>query len=85
MKLIFTTTFMCMVFAYAFMAETRHIASNERDESGNLSVMDIIQSILNDPEFLALNSKQQLHVLIIIYDALEAHYKKQGFADKKKI
>ncbi len=46
--------------------------------------MDIIQSILNDPEFLALSNKQQLHVLIVMYNAIEGHYKNIGIADKKK-
>ena len=69
MKLIFTTTLICMTLAFAFMAETNHV-SNQRDESGNLTFMEIIQSILNDPEFLALSSRQQLHVLISIYNVI---------------
>ena len=36
MKLIFTTTFMFMALAVAFMVETSHVASNERYESKNL-------------------------------------------------
>jgi len=84
MKLILTATFMFVAFAFAFMAETTHL-SNQRDESNNSIMMDIIQSVLNDPEFLALSNKQQLHVLIVMYNALEAHYNKQGFIDKKKV
>jgi hypothetical protein len=84
MKFLFTTTFMFVTFAFAFMAETTHL-SNQRDKSENVSLMDIIQSVLNDPEFLALSSKQQLHVLIVMYNAIEAHYNKQGFIDKKKV
>jgi hypothetical protein len=75
MKLIFTTTFMFMAFAVAFMVETSHVASNERDESKILIFMNIIQNVLNDPEFLALSSRQQLHVLISIYNIIEGHYK----------
>ena len=59
MKLVLT--FMLMAFSFAFMVETSD-TSNQRDESQNVSLMDIIQSILNDPEFLALSNKQQLHV-----------------------
>ena len=81
-KLILTTTIMFMAFAFAFMVETSDI-SNERGESNNSILMDIIQSVLIDPEYLALSSKQQLHVLIAMYDILEGHLKKQGFIDKQ--
>jgi len=37
---------------------------------------EILQSILSDPEFLALHARQQLQVLLIIYDMLADHYKK---------
>ena len=39
------------------------------------SLMAIIQSILDDPEFLALNTHQQLKILVTIYDMLERHLK----------
>ena len=81
MKLILTTTIVLMAFAFAYMVESSPMG-NERGESQNVSLMDIIQSILNDPEFLALSNKQKLHVLIAIYDILEGHLKKQGFIDK---
>jgi hypothetical protein len=82
MKLALTLTFMFTAFAFAFMVETSDIR-NERGESKKLTLMDIIQSVLNDPEYLALSSKQQLHVLIVMYDILEDHLKKQGFVDKQ--
>ena len=84
MKLILTTTIVLMAFAFAYMVESSPMG-NEREESQNVSLMDIIQSILNDPEFLALSNKQQLHVLIVMYDAIEAHYNNQGFIDRKKV
>jgi len=84
MKLAFTLTFMFTAFAFAFMVETGDIR-NERDKSNNSILMDIIQSVLSDPEFLALSNKQQVHVLIVMYNAIEAHYNKQGFIDKKKV
>ena len=84
MKLILTTTIVLMAFAFAYMVESSPM-DNQRDESQNASLMDIIQSILNDPEFLALSNKQQLHVLIVMYDAIEAHYNNQGFNDRKKV
>ena len=48
------------------------------------NTMDIIQSILVDPEFLALNARQQLHLLIIIHQVLESHYKTKN-ARKREI
>ncbi len=83
MKLVFTLTFMFTAFAFAFMVETSDI-SNERGESNKLTLIDIIiQSVLIDPEFLALSSKQQLHVLIVMYDIIEGHLKKKGFIGKQ--
>jgi len=57
-----------------FMVE-RTIAQKEKVTRTNPSIMDVIESILKDPEFLALELKQQLNVLIIIYNMLESHYK----------
>ena len=39
------------------------------------SMMKLIQSILHDPEFLALNDEQQLRILIIIYEAIQEQFK----------
>jgi len=41
------------------------------------SLMEIINEILNDAEFLSLTPQQQLRVLIHIYDMLEEHLKTQ--------
>jgi hypothetical protein len=82
MKLALTLTFMFTAFAFALMVETSDI-SNQRGESNNSILMDIIQSVLIDPEFLALSSKQQLHVLIVMYDILEGHLQKQAMLGKK--
>jgi len=46
------------------------------DNNSNMSLNEILQSILSDPEFLALDSQQQLQVLLTIYDMLVNHYKK---------
>ena len=73
---------MFMAFAFAFMVETSDI-SNERGESEKLTLMDIIQSVLIDPEYLALSSKQQLHVLIVMYNIIEGHLQKQSMTGKK--
>ena len=36
----------------------------------NSSLVDILMKVINDPEFVSLNSQQQLKVLILIYDML---------------
>ena len=41
------------------------------------NTMDIIQMILVDPQFLALNTRQQLHMLIMIHQMLESHFNKK--------
>ncbi len=50
--------------------------NTEDANNNNMSLNEILQSILSDPEFLALDSQQQLQVLLIIYDMLADHYKK---------
>ena len=82
MKLILTTTIVLMAFAFAYMVESSQM-DNQRYESQNASLMDIIQSILNDPEFLALSNKQQLHVLIAMYNIIEGHLQKQSMIGKQ--
>ena len=43
----------------------------------NESLMDILQKIINDQEFLTLEKKHQLRILFIIYDMLDGYYRKQ--------
>ena len=53
------------------------IGSNAQKEqaASHNSIMDVIQSILDDPEFISLSNEYQLKVLIMIYDILEGHPK----------
>jgi len=51
-------------------------AIREKEKVSENTLMEIIQSILVDPEFLALSPQKQLHLLIVIYKILENHYKK---------
>jgi hypothetical protein len=46
--------------------------------------MEILEAILNDPEFLSLNSHQQLRVLVIMYEMLDRQMQRQTFIDRKK-
>ena len=55
------------------------VASSPIIEKGKMSeslLMEIIQRILEDPEFMALKSQKQLRLLIVIYSILESHLKK---------
>ncbi len=45
--------------------------------------MDIIHNILEDPEYLALDSQRQLSVLITIHEILEYHYKRLHAVEEK--
>ena len=58
------------------------IAVNNKDVVAPKSMMDIIHNILEDPEYLALDSQRQLSVLITIYEILEYHYKRLHTVDK---
>lgn len=79
MKLIFLTL---IAVSLALMIE-RSIAVQVEEEN-TASLMDIIHSILGDPEFLALDARQQLHVLIMIHQMLESHLKIR-FGQKRDI
>ena len=87
MKLAITLTFMLIAFAFAFMVETsdiRNVTGETKTETDSKTIMNgIFESVLIDPEFLALSSKQQLHVLIVMYNIIEGHLKKQGFIGKQ--
>jgi len=47
-------------------------------EENQKSLNELLQSILGDPEFLAIDTPRQLRVLLAIYDILENHYKKMS-------
>lgn len=46
--------------------------------------MDVIQSILKDPEFLALSLEEQLPVLITIHNFLKSEYENRKIKIKKR-
>jgi hypothetical protein len=62
---------------------TKTIAGNNKDVAPK-SMMDIIHNILEDPEYLALDSQRQLRVLITVYEILESHYKRLHTVEQKK-
>lgn len=52
-------------------------------QMNDTSVAGIVISILNDSEFLSLDTGKQLRILLIIYEMLEV-YKRREFPDKIK-
>ena len=80
MKLIIMIT-MAMFATFVLSAKT--IAVNNKDVVAPKSMMDIIHNILEDPEYLALDSQRQLSVLITIHEILEYHYKRLHAVEEK--
>ncbi len=50
--------------------------STNASSINKIGVKDLLQKILNDQEYLALDPHRQLRVLIAFYNILERHYKK---------
>ena len=65
----------------SMIVESKDI-ENRKEISPN--PMDILEAILNDPEFVSLNSHQQLRVLVIMYEMLERNMQRQTFIDRKR-
>ena len=69
-----------------------YLATSLRAQVGNTDVatqkMQIVKAIINvilkDPEFVSLQAKQQMRILIIVYDMLEQHFKTQQEANRLK-
>jgi hypothetical protein len=77
MKFIFIT-FMFVSLALVFMVEKNFAKQNLEKPS----LMDVIQRILVDPEFLALEAEEQLRLLIIIYNILNSEYNQRSMKKK---
>jgi len=74
--------FICIALALTSLIE-RTKAQKEKVE--NLTLMDVIQNILNEPEFLALSARQQLDVLLVMYTILDNHLKRSKDMKKRDI
>jgi hypothetical protein len=67
------------IFILTITTSLLMVASSPIIEKGKISeskLMEIIQRILKDPEFMALKPQKQLRLLIVIYNILERHMKK---------
>ena len=63
------------------------LVSSEMEDisgEGNSSLAAVFQEVLNDPEFLAFNSEQQLHIITFMYNLLQNQLKGEEHFEIKK-
>ena len=56
----------------------------EKTKTNNFNLMYLLQVILNDPEFLQLDSTRQLNVLFATYKILQNQFKTRSLLAKGK-
>lgn len=79
MKFVFNIAFSLMALSFMFEKSlAKHV------QASNQSPVNIIQSILKDPEFLSLDAEKQLNVIIMIHDMLVGYYESK-FKKKKNV
>jgi hypothetical protein len=64
--------------------ETRSIYDDNQKAEEQSEVMQILQTIMRDPEFLSLNPKQQLEVLIALYNMLRNYFDNRKLGVQKR-
>jgi hypothetical protein len=70
----FTLILLCLVSSMsAFIVE---------NETKQPNLMDIIEAILNDPEFVSLKPQEQLRILIAIYNLLETYQRRNQYGER---
>jgi hypothetical protein len=60
------------------------ILANSRQKEYNERMNELLLSLVKDPEFNALQKRQQFRVILIIYDIMESHFKKSMFMNEKE-
>ena len=73
----FNVFLVASIAAKAFDYETSKLEQEKEQAENNFNLMDFLQIILKDPEFLQLDSTQQLKVLVAIYNILENRFNKK--------
>jgi hypothetical protein len=71
---------MLICLAALLSVNSQDIHSDEQQTT----LVDILQAILNDPQFLELSNQDQLRLLVMIYNMLESHLKEQENDEMKK-
>ncbi len=79
-----------VVFLFSALTMQTKIDSLNRDDNTNdknleqSETMKMVQAIMNDSEFLALNAHQQLRVLIVLYSWLKNHFDNKNLENQKR-
>ena len=85
MRNILTTfVFVSMTLAFMVNVSEAKTKASKPPPPPPPSLMDVIQSILKDPEFLALSLEEQLPVLITIHNFLKSEYENRKIKIKKR-
>jgi hypothetical protein len=75
---LFVATIAAKAFDYETSQEKVYKLQEDKEQAeNNFNLMDLLQVILKDPEFLQLDSRQQLSVLFAIYNILENRFNKK--------
>lgn len=79
-----------VVLLFSTLTVQSEIDSSNRDDNTNdknleqSETMKMLQAIMNDSEFLALNAHQQLRVLIVLYSWLKNNFDNKNLENKKR-
>ena len=79
-----------VVLLFSTLTVQSEIDSSNRDDNTNdknleqSETMKMLQAIMNDSEFLALNAHQQLRVLIVLYSWLKDNFDNKNLENKKR-
>jgi len=73
MKLNFIS-FVLVVVSVTFMIKSNKVLAQTKEDTDDQSISYVIQRILKDPEFIGLDTRKQIRMLIVIYFMLENFY-----------
>jgi len=83
---IFYVAFILGIFAGCISSKSLSDGSIEDNSSGSPdkseTLMQFLQSLLNDPEYMALSDYEQFAVLDVIYSLLESNYNQRKIKGK---
>ena len=75
MKIDFVA-FVFVVLSLTFIINRNNVLAQNKEDTDDQSISYVVQRILKDPEFLGLDARKQIRMLIAIYLMLENFYMK---------
>jgi len=82
---LFVATIAAKAFDYETSQEKVYKLQEDKEQAeNNFNLMDLLQVILKDPEFLQLDSTRQLNVLFATYNILQNQFKTRSLLGKGK-